>query len=83
MREIEGALGDMRSISQQSAPQLQDIPSFPDQLEVIISNIECRLLETLTPDQFAMVQRLIEANQLLTEFELTVGTDLLAERKSA
>lgn len=73
----------MRTINQQSAPQFQDFPSFPDQLEVIVSNIECRLLETLTPDQFAMVQHLIEATQLLSELDVAVGTDLLVERKSA
>jgi hypothetical protein len=73
----------MRTINQQGVTQFQDIPSFPDQLEVIVSNIECRLLETLTPDQFAMVQHLIEATQLLTELESTVGTDMYSERMSA
>ena len=73
----------MRSINQPTQPQFSEIPSFPDELEVIISNIECRLLESLTPQQFTMVQHLMEATRMLTEAELTLGGDLLATRKSA
>jgi hypothetical protein len=68
---------------QLAAPQLREIPSFPDDLEVVIANIECRLLESLTPRQFEMVQHLVEATRLLTEAELTLGQDRIAERKSA
>ena len=53
--------------------QYQEIPSFPDDLELIIANIECRLLESLTPRQFEMVQHLMEATRMLTEAELTLG----------
>jgi hypothetical protein len=74
---------DVRNISQPTAIQYQDIPSFPDDLELIIANIECRLLESLTPQQFEMVQHLMEATRMLTEAELTLGQDLLMERKSA
>ena len=74
---------DVRTINQPTPIQYQEIPSFPDDLEVIIANIECRLLETLTPQQFMMVQDLMEATRLLTEAELTLGQDILAERKSA
>ena len=73
----------MRNIIQAATTQYQDIPSFPDDLEVIISNIECRLLETLTPQQFTMVQHLVEASRMLTEAELTLGRGLFAERLSA
>ena len=73
----------MRNITQPVATQYQDVPSFPDDLEVIIANIECRLLETLTPGQFEMVQHLVEATRMLTEAELTLGQSLTAERKSA
>ena len=74
----------MRNISQPATTQYQEIPSFPDDLELIIANIECRLLESLTPRQFEMVQHLMEATRILTEAELTLGRDLLlAERKSA
>ena len=73
----------MRSINQPATQQFQDIPSFPDELEVIIANIECRLLETLTPQQFMMVQDLMEATRMLTEAELTLGQDILTQRKSA
>jgi hypothetical protein len=74
---------DVRNINQSATTQYQDIPSFPDDLELIIANIECRLLETLTPQQFTMVQHLVEASRMLTEAELTLGRDLLMERKSA
>jgi hypothetical protein len=73
----------VRNISQPVTTQYQDIPSFPDDLELIISNIECRLLESLTPRQFEMVQHLMEATRMLTEAELTLGQDLLMERKTA
>jgi hypothetical protein len=73
----------VRSINQTAPTQYQEIPSFPDDLEVVIANIECRLLESLSPQQFAMVQDLMEATRLLTEAELTLGQDLLAQKKSA
>jgi hypothetical protein len=78
-----GSDTDVRSINQQAQPQFQEISSFPDDLEVIIANIECRLLESLTPRQFTMVQHLMEATRMLTEAELTLGGDLLVHRKSA
>ena len=74
---------DVRTINQPAPMQYQEIPSFPDDLEVIIANIECRLLETLTPQQFMMVQDLMEATRMLTEAELTLGQEILAEKKSA
>ena len=74
----------MHNISQPATTTpFQEIPSFPDDLHVIIANIECRLLETLTPKQFEMVQHLMEAMRLLTEAELTLGQTLTQERKSA
>jgi hypothetical protein len=73
----------VRNSSQPSTTQYQEIPSFPDDLEVIIANIECRLLDTLTPQQFEMVQHLMEATRMLTEAELTLGQVLSQERKSA
>jgi hypothetical protein len=75
----------MQNISQQTTAtkQLQDVPSFPDDLEAIIANIECRLLETLTPQQFSLVEHLVEATRLLTEAELTLGQCLHGELMSA
>lgn len=70
-------------ISQPAAQQYREIPSFPDDLELIVANIECRLLETLTPQQFTMVQHLMEATRLLTEAELTLSQAAAQERKSA
>jgi hypothetical protein len=78
-----GVNRDVRTINQPAPTQYQEIPSFPDDLEVIIANIECRLLDTLTPQQFMMVQDLMEATRTLTEAELTLGQDILSERKSA
>jgi hypothetical protein len=74
---------DVRTINQPAPTQYQEIPSFPDQLEVIIANIECRLMETLSPRQFMMVQDLVEATRMLTEAELTLGQDILTQKKSA
>jgi hypothetical protein len=73
----------VRSINQAATPQLQEVPSFPDDIELVIANIECRLLESLTPQQFEMVQHLGQASQLLTEAELTVGRELADARMSA
>jgi hypothetical protein len=78
-----GVNKDVRSINQTATPQFKDIPSFPDDLEAIVASIECRLMETLTPRQFAMVQHLVEASKILTEAELTLGRDLAAARMSA
>ncbi|MFN8636247.1 MAG: hypothetical protein U0893_20555 [Chloroflexota bacterium] len=76
----------MRSVSQTPIAQPQEIHSFPDDLEAIVANIECRLMDELSPRQFELVQHLVEANRLLVEAELTLGRELLAstpERKSA
>lgn len=70
-------------MSQPATPQYRDIPNFPDELEMIVANIECRLLETLTPQQFTMVQHLMEATRLLTEAEVALATIPTAELKSA
>jgi len=78
-----GVNKDVRNISQPTATQFQEIPSFPDDLEQVIASIECRLLESLTPRQFEMVQHLMEATRMLTEAELTLGQNLLTGRKSA
>jgi len=70
-------------ISQTAASQSREIPNFPDDLELVVANIECRLLETLSPQQFTMVQHLMEATRLLTEAELTLGLHIVEERMSA
>lgn len=73
----------MRNTGQPTAQQYQDFPAFSDQLEAVISDLECQLLATLAPDQFVLVQRLVEANLLLAECERLAGQDLIAVRKSA
>ena len=73
----------MRNGSQQTPVQYQELPNVADQLEAIVASIECRLMEALTPQQFEMVQDLMEATRLLTEAELVLGAELPIERKSA
>jgi hypothetical protein len=75
----------MPNSSQQTTAtmQFQDMRSFPDDLEAIVANIECRLLETLTPQEFLLVEHLVEATRLLTEAELTLAQCLPGERLSA
>ena len=73
----------MQNVSQPLTAPYQEFPGFPDELEVIIANIECRLLETLTPRQFEMVQHLMEATRMLTEAEVTLDLALTQARKSA
>jgi hypothetical protein len=80
---LTGENSDVPGSSHPITAQHQEIPSFPDELERIIADIECRPLETLTPPQFALVEQLMEATRLLTKAELTLGGDLLTERKSA
>jgi hypothetical protein len=94
MSGLWGANRDVQTMSQTatapqlsatpiSAPQFREVRSFTDDLEVIIANIECRLLESLTPRQFEMVQHLVEASRLLTEAELTMEQQPVAKRMSA
>ena len=45
---------------------------FVDKLEHLVAELECRLLETLTPTQFAAVQDLVQAAQILTEARVTL-----------
>jgi hypothetical protein len=73
----------VQNINQPPTGPYQEFPSFPDELEVIIANIECRLLETLSPQQFEMVQHLMEATRMLTEAEVTLDQALMQGRKSA
>jgi hypothetical protein len=44
-----------------------EMGSFLDKLEHLVADLECTLLETLTPAQFADVQNLVQATQILTE----------------
>jgi hypothetical protein len=69
--------------SQPATAAYQEFPGFPDELESIIANIECRLMESLTPQQVEMVQHLMEATRMLTEAEVTLDQALMQERKSA
>jgi hypothetical protein len=75
----------MRTIGQEMSAtmQFQDVPSFPDDLEATIADIECRLLETLTPQQFSLVEQLVEASRLLVEADLTLGSCLRGKLMSA
>lgn len=63
---------------QQIISQTELIPSFPDDLEALIADLECELLMSVTPEQFQVVQRLVRANRLLVEAD-----SLLAKAKPA
>lgn len=47
---------------------------FVDRLEQLVVDLECKLLDTLTPDQFATVQHLVQAAQILAEARSTLST---------
>ena len=40
---------------------------FVDKLEEMVVDLECRLLESLSPEQFATVQSLVQAAEVLAE----------------
>ena len=52
-----------------SPPTVAVAPSFPpqllDEVEAMIAQIQCILLETLTPQQFRLVQDLRDATQVM------------------
>ncbi|MCC6173822.1 MAG: hypothetical protein IT305_00850 [Chloroflexi bacterium] len=43
------------------------VPNIGDQIELIVCSLECRLLESLTPEQFTLVQQLVDATRILAE----------------
>jgi len=55
-----------------------EIVSFLDRLEETFANLECELLDSLSPSQFATVQRLVEAGRLMTEAQYAIGMLALA-----
>jgi hypothetical protein len=50
-----------------------EIGSFVDELEELFATLQCELLDTLSPDQFMKVQRLVEAGQVMTEAQCMLG----------
>ncbi len=50
-----------------------EIVSFVDELEELFASLQCDLLDSLSPEQFAKVQRLVEAGQVLTEAQCMLG----------
>jgi len=50
-----------------------DIVSFVDELEELYASLQCELLDSLSPQQFAKVQRLVEAGQVMTEAQCMLG----------
>jgi hypothetical protein len=53
--------------------ELTMVPRILDQLESSMIDIECALLDTLTPAQFALIQELVQATRILTTARCVVG----------
>jgi hypothetical protein len=61
---------DVRTLRAADMVEIADtveMGGFLDKLEHLVADLECTLLETLTPWQFAVVQNLVQATQILTE----------------
>ena len=54
-------------------PALPIVPRILDDLEVSVVELECSLLDTLTPTQFERVQELVQVSQLLTTARCVLG----------
>ena len=54
-------------------PALPFVPKIVDDLEVAVVELECSLLEALTPAQFERVQELVQATQILTTARCVLG----------
>ena len=69
--------------SRNGAGEQQALPLAPrilDDLEVSVIELECSLLETLTPAQFERVQELVQAARVLTTARCVLGEQ---ERRKA
>jgi hypothetical protein len=55
-----------------------EVGGFVDKLEHLVAELECKLLETLTPAQFAVVQDLMQASQIMTEARSTLDAPAAA-----
>jgi hypothetical protein len=60
-----------------------DITNFVDELEELFASLQCELLDSLSPQQFAKVQRLVEAGQVMTEAQCMLGVLASARATSA
>ena len=49
------------------------VPRIVNDLEVSVVELECSLLDTLTPAQFERVQELVQATQILTTARCVFG----------
>ena len=68
----------MRTVSRAELADSVEIVSFLDRLEETFASLECQLLDSLSPTEFATVQRLVEAGRLMTEAQYTLGMMALA-----
>ena len=68
----------MRTVSRAELADSVEIVSFLDRLEETFTSLECQLLDSLSPKEFATVQRLVEAGRLMTEAQYTLGMMALA-----
>ena len=72
----------MRTMKATELAGTTEIVSFVDELEELFASLQCELLDSLSPEQFSKVQRLVEAGQVLTEAQCTLGV-LASVRSSA
>ena len=64
---------DVRTVRASELTDTTEIVSFVDELEELFASLQCELLDSLSPVQFARVQRLVEAGRVLTEAQCTLG----------
>ena len=70
--------------SRDNAGNQQELPLVPlifDDLEASVVELECSLLEALTPAQFERVQALIQATRVLTAANCVLGEQERRERE--
>jgi hypothetical protein len=66
----KGREGDVRIGSATDLVEIGELVQsggFVDKLEEMVVDLECRLLESLSPEQFATVQSLVQAAEILAE----------------
>ena len=64
---------DVRTVRTSELTATHEIVNFVDEVEELYASLQCELLDTLTPEQFAKVQRLVEAGQVMTEAQCMLG----------
>ena len=63
----------MRTVKTAELAETSNIVNFVDELEELYASLHCQLLDSLTPQQFAKVQRLVEVSRVMTEAQCMLG----------